>query len=681
MATIQTLGELEALQPVATPFSYSGASHSVALYDQRLSDYAALYRSQPWVRICVDFFARNTAQLTIHGFRKVTQTDRRNEDAHPVVRLLHRPNPWTTHYRMLRGLTSDRKIYDRAFLLKVIPPGTSQPRALIRIPPTAVEVAGALWPKGYRFTFGNRMWTAPPEDVLVFHGYSPETNTDGLSTLETLRRTLAEEDASMKHREALWRRGAKIGGVVERPVEAPEWTPEAMETFRSDFERFYGGLAGAGKVPVLEEGMTFRPVDFSAEASQYIAARKLNREEVGAAFHIQLSQIQILEHATLTNVREQHKALYQDTLGPDLEEVAQDLELQLLPDFADVADVYLEFNLREKLRGSFDEEASSISTAVGAPWMLRSEGRALFDLPEIPGADTLVVPLNVLEGGQASPQDSVPPKGAELVELVALSIVKGFELAGRPLELEPAPAPATKADGKARGWVGTHMPALRSRHAAAWQGVIRNHFERQRKAIDKLLNRKAPAPAEVVDAMDDPRWDRELADDLYRMNVATATVWAKHVAEQLGTEVDVARLEPWLKINAEKSAPSINDHTRERVAAAAGFGVAGTELDPDEIRHVFEIALASRAAQIAVTRVTAASMFGAHSGAEQAGARTKRWVVNSAHPRAAHRQLNGETVALGETFSNGMKWPGDPAGGADNNAHCECTVEFGNGED
>jgi hypothetical protein len=34
-------------------------------------------------------------------------------------------------------------------------------------------------------------------------------------------------------------------------------------------------------------------------------------------------------------------------------------------------------------------------------------------------------------------------------------------------------------------------------------------------------------------------------------------------------------------------------------------------------------------------------------------------------------------VGIGELFSNGMRWPGDPAGGAENNANCNCSCEFG----
>ena len=51
--------------------------------------------------------------------------------------------------------------------------------------------------------------------------------------------------------------------------------------------------------------------------------------------------------------------------------------------------------------------------------------------------------------------------------------------------------------------------------------------------------------------------------------------------------------------------------------------------------------------------------------------------VNSSNPRDEHLAMAGETVGIRERFSNGMRWPGDPAGGAENNANCQCSVEFG----
>lgn len=54
---------------------------------------------------------------------------------------------------------------------------------------------------------------------------------------------------------------------------------------------------------------------------------------------------------------------------------------------------------------------------------------------------------------------------------------------------------------------------------------------------------------------------------------------------------------------------------------------------------------------------------------------SKAWVVNSKNPRPEHARMNGQEVPVGEKFSNGADWPGDPALGAGGVSNCECTVD------
>ena len=55
---------------------------------------------------------------------------------------------------------------------------------------------------------------------------------------------------------------------------------------------------------------------------------------------------------------------------------------------------------------------------------------------------------------------------------------------------------------------------------------------------------------------------------------------------------------------------------------------------------------------------------------------TKTWVVTSDNPRPSHAAMNGETVDIEGTFSNGADWPGDPMAGVDEVAGCHCVVDI-----
>lgn len=362
------------------------------------ADYAAIYRAQPAVRVCVDFLSRNLAQIGLHVFRRNAANDSRVRVREGLETLLKTPNTWTSGNRLMCALVGDLCVYGQAFWLKM-----PRENALVRLFPPCVTIAGtSLVPTGYQFVAEGRTVEAPIDRIVHFRWYDPESSFYGASPLETLRRTLVEERAASEYRNALWKNGARIPGYISRPKEAGAWNDEQRKRFREQFNALYGGAQNAGKIPVLEDGMQFREASFTASDAQYIESRKLNTEEVARVYQIPLPMAGILDHATFSNIREQHKHLYQDCFSPILAMIEGDLDLQLLPDFHDPATHYCEFNLAEKLKGSFEEQALAIQRLCGAPVLTVDEGRALLNRTAKGGAaDELLRPLNMTTDPEA----------------------------------------------------------------------------------------------------------------------------------------------------------------------------------------------------------------------------------------------------------------------------------------
>ena len=662
MPFIQTAGSLLEL---STAWAPTAAYGSLSLYDSYNHAYSAIYKTQPNVRTCVDFLARNVAQLGLHVFRLAEGDDRERLRDHPLAKLIAKPNAWTTRYRLIEALMADLGVYYNAFWLKIRRPDGL---GLLRVPPQFVSVKGDLVATEYVLDLGVAPRSFAPADMVHFRGYSPLSSTVGLSPLETLRRVLAEEQAMGEYREYFWKNGARMYGIVQRPPQkelgGKEWSKDARERFRQEFEALYSGVTNSGRTAILEDGMTWHEMSFDAQESEYLGARKLTREECARAYHIPLPMVGILDHATFSNIKEQHKNLYQDSLGPWLAMIEQDIDLQLLPDLGDTDGVYVEFNIAEKLAGSFEEQTTSLQAAVGRPWMTANEARARLNLPRMEGdADELVTPLNVLVGGQASPQDSAPDAtGAAALRL-------------------PAPHAHAHAQAEAkRGQIDPTHPEMRDNYEEQHRRIMARAFERQREAVagkvpasaGKVPEGKAKAGPTVDGIWDAARWNRELGNDLRRLAALTATAWGESVTEELGGEFDAERMDEWIAENSRIAAEEINKATRDGLAAALR-----DEAPRAAVGALFALAISVRAPEIAISRVTTLSVFGANEGARQGGLKSKTWQVNSGNPRPEHASMDGETVGLDEYFSNGMRWPGDPMGGAENNSNCKCSVTFG----
>lgn len=674
MAVVQSEGAFVAAHKPSTSIL-----RGLELYSGNTESYGELFLRQPNVRIVNGFLARNIAQLGLHAYERVSDTERRRLDpAHELSRLIRRPNPYTTRYAFVNAMILDLGIYDVFAALKVRNPETGSLR-LFRIPPYLFEPIGDSWiaPAGIRLLGNKARPEFTREQIVYMHGYHPTDPRAGASPLEALRRTLAEEAAASQWREQLFRRGARISGVIERPADAPKWSDTARARFRSDWQALYAGageLSGAN--PVLEEGMTWKAASFSSHDVEYLAARRLSREEVAAAYFVSPLFVGILDHANFSNVAEQHKHLYQDTLGPRLVEVEEELEAQVLPDFADLDPdkTYLEFNLAEKLKGTFEEQAAVIQTMVGAPVMSRNEGRARLNLAPIAGGDDLVTPLNVLVGGQASPRDSAPTSGAAG--------------RGRPLKAIDRPAASIAARGARQAKAVEDLPSDVVGWHAKHVEVLGAFFDRQKAAVTSRLG----AGQTVDEAWDDHRWDGELEADLFALSATMTAELAAAVADRFGGEYDEGVALGYLRESARIAAENVNAATKAAVAEAwargTGFAARTKDLNPlddagdddevdplEEVAGVFALAAGSRAVEIATTRATAVGNFARHEGARQSGVPSKVWRVNSARPRDGH-PADGETVGLDDTFSNGARWPGDPGAGVDQSAGCSCSLDF-----
>lgn len=367
-------------------------------------EYFEIWRRQPSVRRTVTFLGRNIAQLGVHMFERKGDTDRRRITDHPLARLLSRPNGYTTRYRFLNTLVHDFAIYDNAYLWKVKGPQGFQ---LLHLPAPLVTPKGENWltPELFevRGTKGARL--IPADEVVYFRGYGGLSDA-GQSPLESLRQILREDWTASEMRDQLMRNGARHSGFITRPKDAPNWSAEAREKFKIQWqEQFAGALAtSGGGTPLLEDGMTFNPASQTAKDLQYIEGRRLTDEEVTRSYFIPPPMVGILDKATFSNIEEQHKMLYQDTLGPWLSMIQDEIELQLLPDFEGEPErFYVEFNLMEKLTGNIEQRDAAITQSVGGPWRTINEGRALANLPPVDTGDELIRPLNVTQNGDQNP--------------------------------------------------------------------------------------------------------------------------------------------------------------------------------------------------------------------------------------------------------------------------------------
>lgn len=638
-----------------------------------------LYETQPHLRTVISFLASNVAQLPLKCYQRTPDNDRERDRNSVLYKLLRTPNLGMTGYELIYSLVSDLKLYDTAYWWVVPSPNLTDSGWMIQpIPPS--WVLNYTDSNGFTIdtiTFTNPYNAAPPttipaKQLIMFHGWNPSDPRLGNSPVNALKQILAEQYDAWKFRQQIWLNGGRFDKYISRPANVQPWTDAQAERFKAEMQEKWTGNNGpnAGKMPVLEDGMTVNSAEFNSREAQWLETTKLSLQTVASVYHLNPTMVGASEGATYANVREYARMLYTDTLGPDLRMIADRINMRLLPMLGMPSDAYVEFDIQAKLSGNFEEQAAQIQSSVGAPWMTRNEARSLANLPRLDGGDEIVTPLNVLIGGQASPTDS--GDGVTPADPYASNAARV-----ESKQADDTPQSDATAMRKARG----HPEQAQADEITH---VLTRFFRHQRKSVLAAIGAKQGLyefkSGELPDWWDQDRWDRELADDLRPYMIDQSTAAARLALTNLGIdpdEYDEDRTIAFLTDMAEGRAHGINQITlRQLIATITG------SLGDDAIKHdpsgVFDVAETTRAATAAIGIATAVAGWGTLEACRQkAPAKTlKTWVVTSKNPRPTHAAMDHQTVGYREKFSNGADWPGDKSAlGIDEIAGCTCEVE------
>ncbi|WP_432091821.1 hypothetical protein [Streptomyces sp. NRRL F-5630] len=130
-------------------------------------------------------------------------------------------------------------------------------------------------------------------------------------------------------------------------------------------------------------------------------------------------------------------------------------------------------------------------------------------------------------------------------------------------------------------------------------------------------------------------------------------------------------MEAWLTKAAESHAAQY-----EQAGYAAAVDAVREDGDWRDNLRTGMAAWVTAGALRAVTAGTEALSFGGHDAAGASGLTRKVWRTGGRNPRASHKALDGQDVALGDVFGNGLRWPGDGRGDAEETAGCNCSLNY-----
>lgn len=597
-----------------------------------------VWESQPSVRKVVSFMASTVAALPWRVYRAEDGGRERLHDS-PAETLVRRPTRFTSSADLVTGLALDWLLYGSACAVLVDEEIVRVPAPLLML---STDVFGRV--NDVATVAGGETVSLSDLPVALMHGWDPD-GSGAVAPVRTLRALLAELSEAEGWRRRMWTDVPRVSAQVTRPKDAPRWSDEKRERFLQAMADFKSSTSG-GSIPVMEDGMKLESApQVQPDLSSASSVRTLTDIEVAGYFGVPPELLGMRE-ANYGGYAALRRDLYTRVLGPLIGRIEDALNAEIVPALAggDTA-VYGMLDRTEAQDGTLLERVQALQSATGGPVMTRAEARERLDLPYLEGTEELIVPLNVIQGGQASPTDS----GSQ-------------NLNGSDTnQLDHRQQDGAAEEGKSLA------PKARMVLKAVTSRPSPSILEQMRRAYVDELQRGGLSEATV----------EALADRIEPFLAEQAIEAANGVILRSGTGTETigrGAIRNYIRQMAEGKADAAVEAAMRLLGA-----VSGDDAAQDTARETIEDILSEdRLGLWADASTKDATGFGSQEGARRSGAVKKMWVHNgSSHPRAEHAAMNGETVDMDDTFSNGMRWPHDWGGGdADDIVGCNCDIAY-----
>ena len=342
----------------------------------------------------VALIAEAIGSLPLKLYRRTPNGDRTPATDHPLALVLHKtPNEnqsatefweWAVSAMLLHGNGYAR--ITRDFAGQVV---SLDPLAPERI--TIMRAGDRIAGYEYNDRDGRRERLLPG-DVFHLRHRAGSDPLIGVSPIQTARAVIQLAQAEAQHGQGVWDNGTRLSGILSMPGILKS---EQRAAIASSWQSQYAGGTNAGKVPILESGITYQPVSMSLADSEWVLARAFSVSEVARLFKVPPIMLGDLSNANYSVSESMNRWFATHTLGRHLSAIEGAITRQLLTPAASLS-LYPEFSLNALLRGDSTTRAAFYSSGINDGWLLRSEARALENLEQIPGIDAAPT-------GQATP--------------------------------------------------------------------------------------------------------------------------------------------------------------------------------------------------------------------------------------------------------------------------------------
>jgi HK97 family phage portal protein len=628
------------------------------------------YNANVWVYRCIQAVAQGAAGVPWILYQEDSKGERKEILVHDLLKLLRKPNEFMSRQELIEAYVAYALICGNSYLDMNGPRKGAPPKELWALRPDRMKVVPhpTNFINGYTYTIGDQKTTMDKDRVSHLKLFNPIGDYYGLAPIEVAARGIDNDNAANGWNNSLLTNGARPGGAL---VTEETLTTAQFENLKEELDKNYRGAKNAGKPMVLEGGLKWQEMSLNPRDMEFIASKKMSILEICAAFGVPPEVVGYGETKTYSNYQEARKALYEDAVLPMLDRIRDKLNADLVPKFGD--NLYLDYNKDaiEALQENRDAVYKRAVEAYKGEVITKNEARAEigYDDDAEGGDEYYKPPVKEVAAGSENDEGK-----------------KGLFFNVKALNIETD-------EQKDLFWKA--MENGREKFYGRVAKEVQKQFEKERKAVLNAFKNGGESGA--LKAIDQKSWQKLYAaiyvEVMQTFGTSLMNQFKKNAGNHMETKAPLIPLEmifnvfdkavqKFIASTVAKKVVGVTDVTKTKIrkiiktqeAAGASIDQIAEELDKLYLDQI----IPNRSEVIARTEVIGASNAGNAYAADQTGLKlSKTWLATrDGRERESHANIDGEKQNKEDLYTNGLLFPGDPNGDAEEVIQCRCTETY-----
>jgi HK97 family phage portal protein len=281
------------------------------------------------------WFARNFPEAPPGMWRQLEGGQEEQDRAHPILKLLQKPNDFYTGPMLWMATTTDWNINGDAYWI-VIPNRAGSPQELWWVPSWMIRPYGTdqAYIDHYLYTVNGEQTPIDPSQVVHFrYGLDPDNPRCGMSPLKSVLREVFTDNEAAAFTATLLRNMGVPGLLVTPDGAGAMIDPDEARETKEDLKSMFSGDR-RGEPIVMTGATKVQQFGFSPEQLVLRDLRRIPEERITAVLGIPAIVAGLgagLDRSTFTNMGEAREAAYEAGIIPCQRLLSEDVRFQLLP--------------------------------------------------------------------------------------------------------------------------------------------------------------------------------------------------------------------------------------------------------------------------------------------------------------------------------------------------------------